>query len=102
MYKDCFFGVFLHESAHTAAKRRTNLSTNSGKGTDWQQIWHTYIHVQIHLGMDIIQQTNCPSRHKGGFRGSKIQNLGKLTHTAGPIGTKFGTRLRIRLGMDIG
>ena len=26
-----FFGVFLRESAHTAAKSRTNLSTNSGK-----------------------------------------------------------------------
>ena len=27
------FGVFLRESAHTAAKSRTNLSTNSGKAT---------------------------------------------------------------------
>ena len=39
-------------------------------------------HVQIHLGMD-IRQTNCPSRQKGhmaGFRGSKIQNLGKLSN----------------------
>ena len=28
-----FFGVFLRESARTAAKSRTNLSTNSGKST---------------------------------------------------------------------
>ena len=28
-----FFGVFLRESARTAAKSRTNLSTNSGKAT---------------------------------------------------------------------
>ena len=28
-----FFGVFLCESARTAAKSRTNLSTNSGKVT---------------------------------------------------------------------
>ena len=28
-----FFGVFLRESASTAAKSRTNLSTNSGKAT---------------------------------------------------------------------
>ena len=28
-----FFGVFLRESAHTAAKSQTNLSTNSGKAT---------------------------------------------------------------------
>ena len=29
-----FFGVFLHESARTAAKSQTNLSTNSGKATE--------------------------------------------------------------------
>ena len=34
----------------------------------------------------------------GGFRGSQIKKSGE----AGPIGPKFGTRLRIRLGMDIG
>ena len=28
-----FFGVFLRESARTAVKSRTNLSTNSGKAT---------------------------------------------------------------------
>ena len=28
-----FFGVFLRESARTAAKSRTNLSINSGKAT---------------------------------------------------------------------
>ena len=33
MYKCGFFGVFLHQSARTAAKSRTNLSTNSGKPT---------------------------------------------------------------------
>ena len=38
----------------------------------------------------------------GGFRGSKIQKSGKSNNTAGPIGTKFGTRLQIHLGMDIG
>ena len=44
MYKCCFFGVFLHESASTVAKSRTNLSISSGKATklaDWHQIWHT-------------------------------------------------------------
>ena len=33
MYKCWFFCVFLRESARTAAKSRTNLSTNSGKAT---------------------------------------------------------------------
>ena len=37
----------------------------------------------------------------GGFRGSQIKSLGGC-QTTGPIGAKFGTRLRIRLGMDIG
>ena len=37
----------------------------------------------------------------GGFRGYKSKNMGGC-QTAGPIGTKVGRRLRIRLGMDIG
>ena len=36
----------------------------------------------------------------GGLGGHKSKSLG--CQTAGPIGTKFGTRLRIRLGMNIG
>ena len=36
----------------------------------------------------------------GGFRGSQIKKSG--LSKAGPIGAKFGTRLRIRLGIDIG
>ena len=39
----------------------------------------------------------------GGLGGNKMQKSGKqIYQTAGPIGTKFGTRLRIHLGMDIG
>ena len=37
----------------------------------------------------------------GGLGGNKSKSLGGC-QTAGPIGTKFGTRLRIRLGTDIG
>ena len=63
------------------------------------------LHVQIHLGMD-IRQTNCPSRHKGStwgvLGGQTFKSLEKLsTQTAGPIGTNFGSCLRIHLGMDI-
>ena len=61
-------------------------------------------HVQIHLGMD-IRQTNCPSRHKGALGGGLWGQIFKVwgsCQTAGPIGTNFGSRLRIRLGMDIG
>ena len=51
-----------------------------------------------------IRQTNYPSRHKealGVFRGSNIQKVWRSCQTAGPIGTNFGSRLRIHLGMDI-
>ena len=37
----------------------------------------------------------------GGLGGHKSKSLGGC-QTVGPICTKFGTRLRIRLGMDIG
>ena len=54
------------------------------------------------MGMD-IRQTYCPSRHKGalgggGFRGV---NNSKVLRSC-PIGTHFGSCLRIHLGMDIG
>ena len=37
----------------------------------------------------------------GGVKGSHIQKSGEGYQMAGPIGTKFGTRLWIHLGMDI-
>ena len=44
-------------------------------------------------------------KHREAFRGllgvTNQKVLGGC-QTAGPIGTKFGRRLRIRLGMDIG
>ena len=72
-----FFCVFLFESARTAVKSRTNLSTSSGKATKTAgPIGTKFVtHVQIHMGMD-IRQTNYPSRHKGALgvlRGSTIQ-----------------------------
>ena len=78
-----FFGVFLRESARTAAKSRTNLSTNSGKATKRPgRSAPNLAHVQIHMGMD-IRQTNCPSRHKGALGGvlggQQFQSLGKLS-----------------------
>ena len=93
MNKCCFFGVFLRESARTAAKSRTNLtaaksrtnlSTNSGKSYQTAGPIGTKFgtHVQIHMGMD-MRQTNCPSRHKGGPWGflvdQQFKSLGKLS-----------------------
>ena len=79
-----FFGVFLRESARAAAKRRTNLITNSGKAAN-----RSSIYVQIHLGMD-IRHKNCPSRHKGGtgglggqkvYSGEAVKRLDRLATT---------------------
>ena len=62
-------------------------------------------HVHIYLRID-IRQTNCPKRHKGVFGGGglgvKHSKVRGSCQTAGPIGTNFGSRLRIRLGMGIG
>ena len=62
-------------------------------------------HLQIHLGMD-IRQTNCPrdtgGGALGGFRESNIKKSWEAVKTAGPIGTNFGSRLRIHMGMDTG
>ena len=77
-----FFGVFLQESAHTAAKSRTNLSTNSGKATKrlgrlahmckfvWEWIYAKQIAPRDTRG------------HLGGFRGSTIQKSGKAVRLA--------------------
>ena len=56
------------------------------------------------LGMDIAKYTlplNTTGGISGGFSGSQIYVWGRC-QTDGPIGTKFGTRLWIHLGMDIG
>ncbi len=53
------------------------------------------------MGMD-IRQTNCPERHKGEFYGVKQSKARESCQMAGPIGTNFGSHLRIHLGMGIG
>ena len=81
-----FFGVFLRESARTAAKSRASLSTNSGKATKRlgrlaPNLAHMCKFIYI-MGMD-IRQTNCPSRHKRGtwgvLGGQQVKSLGKLS-----------------------
>ena len=75
-----FFGVFLCESARTAAKSRTNISTNSGKATKrLGRLAPNLAHMcKFIMGMD-IRQTNCPSRHKGALGGQQFRSLGKLS-----------------------
>ena len=109
MHRCCF----LSESARTAAKSRTNLSTNSRKATKTAgQIGTKFgTHVQIHIGIDIRQIAPRDTRgHLGVLEGQQFKSLGYgVTNskvwgsyqTAGPIGTKFGTYPQIHLGMDI-
>ena len=103
-----FFGVFLLETARPVAKSRTNLAQIQEKlpngWTDWHQIWHTCADSSGNGYMPNQLNINTQGGISRGFRGSQIQNTKVLggCQTTGPIGTKFGTRLRIRLGMDIG
>ena len=65
-----FFGVFLRESARTAAKSRTDLSINSAKSYQTAGPIGTKFgtHVQIHMGMDIRQKI-APRDTRGGTWG---------------------------------
>ncbi len=47
-----------------------------------------------------ISPPDTPGGILGGFRGSQNAKVWKIYQTAGPIGTKFGTRLQIHMGMD--
>ena len=101
-----FFGVFLRETARPVAKSRTNVPQIQEKlpngWTDWHQIWHTCADSSGNGYMP--NKLNLKTQGAfggGGLGGHKSQSLGGC-QTAGPIGTKFGRRLRIRLGMDIG
>ena len=71
-----------------------------GKLSDWHQLWFTSADSS---GNGHRLNTSRPSIPQGAFRGgggrgSQIRKSGE----AAPIGTEFGTRRRIRLGMDIG
>ena len=96
-----FFGVFLRETSRPGPKSRTNITQIQKKlpngWTDWYQIWHTCADSSGNGYMDI----NTQGAFRGVLGGHKSKSLGG-SQTAGPIGTTFGRRLRIRLGMDIG
>ena len=72
--------------------------------TDWHQVWLTSAYSS---GNGPRLNTSRPSipqgvfRGRRGFRGSQIQ-VWESCQTAGPIDTKFGTRLWIHPGMNNG
>ena len=70
--------------------------------SDRDQIWHTHADSSPN-GSELNK--NQPRVTQGGFGGFQRVRNSKIWNncqTGGPIGTKFGTRLRIHLGMDIG
>ena len=79
-----FFGVFLRESARTAVKSRTNLSTDSGKATKRlgrlpPNLAHMckFILEWIYAKQIVPRDTR---RHLGGgFRGQQFKSMGKLS-----------------------
>ena len=78
-----------------------SLENLSNGWTDWHQIWYTSADSSRN-GHRL--KTISPSIHQGAFGGGLGVNnskVWKIYQTVGPIGTKFGTRLRIHLGMDI-
>ena len=78
------FGAFLRESARTAAKSRTNLSTNSGKPTKrLGRLAPNVAHMCKFIWERIYAKQIAPRDKRGalgGFRGSTIQkSIGKLS-----------------------
>ena len=88
------FGVFLRESARTAAKSRTNFSTNSGKAT--KRLGRLAPNL-AHMWEWIYAKQIAPGDARG-----LLGALGGQQFKSLLIGTNFGSRLRINLGMDIG
>ena len=98
-----FFGVFLCESARTAAKSRTNLNTNSGKLPKRLGRVAPNLALMCKFTWEYIYAKQIAPRDTrgtlgGGFAGF---NNSKVLGSC-PIGTNFGPRLRIHLGMNIG
>ena len=86
-----FFGVLLRESARTAAKSWTNLSTNSGKATKrLGRLAPHLAHMCKFTWKWIYAKQIAP-------RDNNLKVWGSCQ-----IGTNFGSRLRIHLGMDKG
>ena len=69
--------------------------------SDRDQIWHTHADSPI---KGSGTNTNLPRVTQGGIwgvLGSQKLKMLEICQMAGPISTKFGTHVRIHLGMDI-
>ena len=77
------------------------LGKLSNGWTDWHQIWYTSVYSSGNGYTPNKLPLETQVGAWGVLGGQTFKSLGSC-QTAGPIGTKFGTRLWIRLGMDIG
>ena len=89
-----FYGVVL------GGHKFKSLGKLSNGWTDWHHIWYTSADLSGNGHRLNTIRPSLPQRALGGVRGSQIQGW-ETCQAAGPIATKFGTRLRINLGMDI-
>ena len=84
-----------------------SLGKLSNGWTDWHQMWYTCAYSSGNGYTPNKLSIDTQGGNLGGFRGPNIQKS-RSCQTAGPIGTNFGSRLRIgtrlwiHLGMDIG
>ena len=70
--------------------------------TDRHYIWHTYAYSSGN-GHELKKNNPLIPEGHGGLGGHQFINMGKLPkfQTTGTIGTTFGTRVHIHLGMDM-
>ena len=78
-----------------------SLGKPSNGWTDWPQIWHTSADPSGngYMPNKLLLETQVGT---WGVLGVKHSKVWESCQTAGPIGTNFGSRLRIHLGMDTG
>ena len=75
-----FFGVFLRKSARTAAKSRTNLSTNSGKATKRMcRLAPNVAHMCKFIWEWIYAKQIAPRDTREVLGGHQFINMGKLS-----------------------
>ena len=80
-----------------------SLGKLSNGWTDWHQIWHTSADPSGngYTSNELPLETQGNTWGGGGLGGKQSKVLGSC-QMAGPIGTNFGSRLRIHIGMNIG
>ena len=104
MYKCCFFACFCARQRAQRLRAELTLAQLREKlpngWTDWHQIWH----ICAYSYGNGYTQNKLPLETQGHMWGLGVNNskVWGSCQSATTIGTQFGTRLRIRLGMDMG